>query len=205
MPYPSIPIPTNAGLLRAYVGAMRLLAATKQWQKETGRSAAAAADMIFFPGIPINDLKLLGFGADAQPIPNAILSRPFALPYHRGRGPMAEPGDHRDGALTLNLNLAENPAYSDNFTDREADILARMEVCIEQMRDLNGDPIPGNENVNYWKFTDYAIFHRTDTDTGEPGEIGLTENGQAWNLRDWNNNPLGRRAYTSTWILEFGY
>lgn len=206
MPLPTIAIPANAGLLRAYIGCMKLLAATPQWQKETNRDEVGATERIFFPELPLTDLVSAGFDKDALPVPIAIISRPFAMPYYRGQGVNGESGsDHYYGSLALNLVLPENPAYSANSADRWADILARMEACIEQMRAKRGEKVVTDPNFNYWNFTSLSLFHRSDQDTGEPSEVGANEDGTAWSLRDWTNAPLGRKAFTSSWIIDFGY
>ena len=208
MPLPTFAIPKDAGLLRAYMGCAKLLAATAQWQRETGRDEIGATERIFFPELPVEDLAALGLPENSLPVPVAIISRPVAMPYYRGHGLNGEVGsDHYYGSLMLNLVLPESAAYADSHADRWADILIRMEACIEQMRVLRNTQ-PSNsqdQGFNRWNFTNFSIFHRGDNDTGEPSEVGQREEGQAWDLRDWNGDPLGRRAFTSSWILDFGY
>ena|SRR3990167_8199486 len=211
MPLPTFAIPKDAGLLRAYMGCAKLLAATAQWQRETGRDEIGATERIFFPELPVEDLTEIGLPENSLPVPVAIISRPVAMPYYRGHGPADSQGrvntDHYYGSLMLNLVLPESAAYADSHVDRWADIIARMEICIQQMRALkNNPPTPAHDPAfNTWNFDNFAIFHRGDNDTGEPSEVGQREEGQAWDLRDWNGDPLGRRAFTSSWILDFGY
>ena len=206
MPLPTFAIPAGAGLLSAYVGAMKLLASTMQWQLETMCNDIASMEHIYFPDFPTNGF-FSNLPPSAVPIPLAIISRPFALPYRRGTStnPNVTGDNHYQGALILDLNLAVSPIYLDEELNLRADVIARMEICIDQMRNLREHDSRITPSERNWNFTSFEIFHRTDWDTGEPEEIGRVERGQAWDLRDWKGKPLGRPAWASSWVLEFGY
>lgn len=205
MPRPTYTPPVGAGLTQAKFGCMDLLAATKQWQLETGRDERCAAELIFLDYILDEFLVSKGLPTSCLPVPFIIVGRPYALPYRRGRGAdNPDAGEeHRYGSLIVNMVLPIHDSLG--VYEREAEIVSRMEVIIEQARSLRNTPRSAEPRFTHWNFTGYSIMHANDGQSGEPAPVEDREEGKAWDFRNWDGTPLLTTPWASTWVLDFGY
>lgn len=205
MPRPTFVPPAGAGLTSAKIGCLELLAATPQWQIETGRDELGSSEYIFIDYILDEFLESRSLPASCLPVPFIIVGRPYALPYRRGRGPDNPDAseEHRYGSLIVNIVLGVNAAMS--VYDREAEVVSRMEVILDQARSLRNHQRRSNPRLNHWNFTGYSILHMNDGQSGEPAPVEDRENGQAWDFRLWDGTRMTTTPWASTWVLDFGY
>lgn len=190
MPLPTVPY--KGGMNRAFIGCATLLAATKQWQIETGRDERGAIDRIDWPESPLIDSKIV--------VPSAFV---YGLRY-------VEDGDnsHRYGALLLNVIVPGASAYAASeyepfvsTVDERTDAIERLEACIDEMWAKKGQTNRLKTSETYWQMGKYELLRVADQDIGGPAIVDPS----LFRLVTPAGGDFVGNTFGAIWEIDFGY